>query len=246
MLMQQDEKESEREMATPLSAREARSEQEKRQRLSREARIQHILAVSQALFSTHAYDAIAIEDLAAAAGMSKGLLYHYFASKRELYLATLRNVLAQMLQFTELHPDLHVGLSETLALFEQYPGLAKMVLRAGIGSDPEVDALLTAYRQQQLEQVYHGLGLSNPHPLVMLGLCGWLSLLEEVCMQWVLQPEVNREQVILLLEQSLRAILASTATTEALLAQADASSETPEISQMAEIEATTGETDGRH
>jgi len=233
-------------MATPMSAREAPSEQEKRQRLSREARIQHILAVSQALFSTHAYDEIAIEDLAAAAGMSKGLLYHYFASKRELYLATLRNVLAQMLQFTELHPDLHVGLSETLSLFEQYPGLAKMVLRAGIGSDPEVDALLTAYRHQQLEQVYQGLGLSNPHPLVMLGLRGWLSLLEEVCMQWVLQPEVNREQVILLLEQSLRAILASTVATEALLAQAAGSSETPEISQVTEIEVSNGETEVRH
>ena len=94
-----------------MSAREAPSEQEKRQRLSREARMQHILAVSQALFSTNAYDEIAIEDFAAAAGMSKGLLYHYFASKRELYLATLRNVLAQMLQFTDLHPDLHAGLA---------------------------------------------------------------------------------------------------------------------------------------
>ena len=230
MLMQQDEKESEREMATPMSAREAPSEQEKRVRLSREARMQHILAVSQALFSTNAYDEIAIEDFAAAAGMSKGLLYHYFASKRELYLATLRNVLAQMLQFTDLHPDLHAGLAETLSLFEQYPGLAKMVLRAGIGSDPEVDTLLTDYREQQLAQVCQGLGLSNPHPLIMLGLRGWLSLLEEVCMQWVLQPEVNREQVILLLEQSLRAILASTVSTEALLAQEDLHSEAVDMS----------------
>src|SRR6478672_9542277 len=90
----------------------------KRLRLQRERRLERILTASQRLFSTHAYDEIAIEDLAAAAGMSKGLLYHYFESKRELYLATLRNVLAQMLQFTELHPDLHVGLSETLSLFE--------------------------------------------------------------------------------------------------------------------------------
>ena len=121
-----------------------------------------------------------------------------------------------------------------------------MVLRAGIGSDPEVDALLTDYREQQLAQVCQGLGLSNPHPLVMLGLRGWLSLLEEVCMQWVLQPEVNREQVILLLEQSLRAILASTVATEALLAQADASPGTTEIPQMRGIEASTGETEGSH
>ena len=182
-----------RERVTLISAREAPAApvgQGKRVRLSREARTQHILAVSQRLFSTHAYDAIAIEDIAAAAGMSKGLLYHYFASKRDLYLATLRHVLAQMLQFTDLHPDLHAGLAETLSLFEQYPGLAKMVLRAGIGVDAEVDALLTAYRQQQLDRVYHGLGLSDPHPWF-----AWSARLVEsageVCMQWVLAPGGN-------------------------------------------------------
>lgn len=198
-------------MATgEVFARQAR--QEKRVRLSREARIQHILAVSQRLFSTHAYDAIAIEDIAAEVGMSKGLLYHYFASKRDLYLATLRHVLAQMMQFTDIRSDLHSGLSETLSMFEQYPGLAKMVLRAGIGSDDEVDVLLATYRQQQLDRVYHGLGFSDSQPLVLLGLQGWLSLLEEVCMQWVLRPDVTREQVVLLLEQSLQAILISAAS----------------------------------
>ena len=196
--------------AGEVSAQQAR--QEKRVRLSREARIQHILAVSQRLFSTHAYDAIAIEDIAAEVGMSKGLLYHYFASKRDLYLATLRHVLAQMMQFTDIRSDLHSGLSETLSMFEQYPGLAKMVLRAGIGSDDEVDVLLATYRQQQLDRVYHGLGFSDSQPLVLLGLQGWLSLLEEVCMQWVLRPDVTREQVVLLLEQSLQAILTSAAS----------------------------------
>ena len=112
MLMEQTEQTEQTEkddqkIATRISARAAPAEPvrpEKRVRLSREARIQHILAVSQRLFSTHAYDAIAIEDIAAEVGMSKGLLYHYFASKRDLYLATLRHVLAQMLQFTDLPP----------------------------------------------------------------------------------------------------------------------------------------------
>ncbi len=117
-----------------------------------------------------------------------------------------------MMQFTEIRSDLHSGLSETLSMFEQYPGLAKMVLRAGIGSDDEVDVLLATYRQQQLDRVYHGLGFTDSHPLVLLGLQGWLSLLEEVCMQWVLRPDVTREQVVLLLEQSLQAILTSAAS----------------------------------
>lgn len=200
----------------------SRKQSQKRVRLSREARRQRILSVSQRYFSTHAYDTIAIEDLAAAAGMSKGLLYHYFTSKHELYVATVRQVLSQMLQFSYLHPDLHSGLSEVLSLFEQYPGLGKMVLRGGIGADAEVEALLSVFRQQQLEGVTHGLGLSGADPLVLLGLRGWLSLLEEVCMQWVVQPEVTREQVVLLLEHSLHAILTTTISTLPALAQQSA------------------------
>jgi AcrR family transcriptional regulator len=201
--MQQDD----RQMMPPTPTTGARK---KRERLSQEGRAQRILVVSQGLFSTHAYDDIAIEDIAAAAGMSKGLLYHYFSSKRDLYLATLRNVLAQMLQFTDLHPQLHAGLSEVLSLFERYPGLAKMVLRGGIGSDAEADALIDEYRQKQLNRVYRGLGFSGAHPLVLLGLRGWLSLLEEICLHWVVQRGVTREQVVLLLEQSLQSILAAT------------------------------------
>ena len=194
----------------------------KRLRLQRERRIERILAASQRLFSTQAYDAIAIEDLAAAAGMSKGLLYHYFASKRDLYVATVAHVLRQMAHFTDLSPNLHAGLSQMLSLFEQSPGLATMVLRGGVGVDREVERLLDAYRQQQLQRLARGLGLvgdsaaaSTSAPigaqaLIMLGLRGWLGLLDEVCLHWVQQPDVTREQVVRFLEQSLHAIVAAT------------------------------------
>jgi len=160
----------------------------KRLRLQRARRIERILTASQRLFSTQAYDAIAIEDLAAAAGMSKGLLYHYFESKRELYVATVAHVLTQMAHFTDFSPDLHAGLSQMLSLFEQSPGLARMVLRGGIGVDREVDSLLAAYRQQQLQRLSRGLGFlgafpaeastnapdasAGSHALVLLGFVG--------------------------------------------------------------------------
>ena len=99
--------------------------------------------------------------------MSKGLLYHYFESKRDLYVATVAHVLRQMAHFTDLSPDLHAGLSQMLSLFEQSPGLAKMVLRGGIGVDPEVESLLDAYRQHQLERLYQGLGLPWASSLLM-------------------------------------------------------------------------------
>jgi len=211
---------SDPEVVPPVPIPGALSSQEKRERLQRDARIARILTASQRLFSTQAYDAIAIEDLAAAAGMSKGLLYHYFASKRDLYVATVAHVLGQMAHFTDLSPDLHAGLSQMLSLFERSPGLAKLVLRGGIGVDREVERLLDAYRQQQLERLSRGLGSlgglaaastdSGSQALVVLGLRGWLGFLDEVCLHWVQQPNVTREQVVRFLEQSLQAIVAAT------------------------------------
>ena len=192
---------------------------EKRERLQRDARIERILTASQRLFSTQVYDAVAIEDLAAAAGMSKGLLYHYFESKHDLYVATVAHVLRQMTHFTDLSPDLHAGLSQMLSLFEQSPGLAKVALCGSIGVDPEVEALLIDYRQQQVERLYDVLGYageladaakpSSAGALSSLGRVGWLSFLDEVCLHWVQQPKVTREQVVRFLEQSLHAIVAT-------------------------------------
>jgi hypothetical protein len=135
-------------------------------------------------------------------------------------------------------------LSQMLSLFEQSPGLAKMVLRGGIGVDRAVERLLDAYRQQQLQRLSQSLGFLGKFPadastdagshalvllgfvgdsaavstdasigsqaLVVLGLRGWLGLLDEVCLHWVQQPDVTRAQVVQFLEQSLQAIVAAT------------------------------------
>jgi len=84
-----------------------------------------------------------------------------------------------------------------------------------------VEHLLDAYRQKQLERLARGLGslgdfadtstdASGAQALVVLGLRGWFGLLDEVCLQWVQQPDVTREEVVRFLEQSLQAIVAAT------------------------------------
>ncbi len=177
--------------------------------LSRDERRLRILAASQRVFASRPYDEIAIDDLAAEAGMSKGLLYHYFPSKRDLYLETLRQELTTMSQITESQHNLRSCLSALLSHFEQAPGLTRMVFRGGIGSDAEVEALLVAYRQHQLGLFFQRLNATTADPLVRLGLAGWISFFQEVCLQWLEQRTIPREQILVLLEHNLRAILSS-------------------------------------
>ncbi|MEO5770206.1 MAG: helix-turn-helix domain-containing protein, partial [Polyangia bacterium] len=62
----------------------------RRVRLPTDERRTLLLELGIRLFSTHSYEDISVDDVAVAAGMSKGLLYHYFKGKREFYVETIR------------------------------------------------------------------------------------------------------------------------------------------------------------
>ena len=62
----------------------------RRARLSTDARREQLVAFGVEMFSERPFDDVSIDDIAAAAGISKGLLYHYFPSKRDFYVETVR------------------------------------------------------------------------------------------------------------------------------------------------------------
>src|SRR3954453_11641873 len=68
----------------------------RRARLSTDARRDQLVAVGVDIFSERPYDEVSIDGIAAAAGISKGLLYHYFPSKRDFYVAVVRHGAAQL------------------------------------------------------------------------------------------------------------------------------------------------------
>lgn len=74
----------------------------RRQRLPAEVRIKHILHAALEEFSRHGFSAARMEDIAQAAGMSKGGLYAHFPSKESLLHTLLRHVIE-----APLHDALH-------------------------------------------------------------------------------------------------------------------------------------------
>src|SRR5688572_26678846 len=74
------------------TARAARSRPKRRVRLDTDQRRTQLLELAKAAFSVRAYDDVSIDDLAREAKISKGLLYHYFPTKRDLYVAGLREI----------------------------------------------------------------------------------------------------------------------------------------------------------
>src|ERR1700704_6653189 len=64
----------------------------RRIRLDNDERRAQLLQLARKSFSDRSYDEVSIDDLAREAKISKGLLYHYFPTKRDLCVAGLREI----------------------------------------------------------------------------------------------------------------------------------------------------------
>jgi AcrR family transcriptional regulator len=69
-----------------------------RTRLPRAERERQVLDVAHARFAEHGFAAVTMEDVAAAAGVTKPLLYAYFGNKERLYLACMERAGEAMLR----------------------------------------------------------------------------------------------------------------------------------------------------
>ncbi|HUH08808.1 MAG TPA: TetR/AcrR family transcriptional regulator [Egibacteraceae bacterium] len=65
-------------------------------RLSASDRRAQLLDVAARAFAERGFHGVSMEQLADGAGVTKPVLYQHFASKRELYLATVREAIAEM------------------------------------------------------------------------------------------------------------------------------------------------------
>ncbi len=64
-------------------------------RLDPGQRREQILDAANTLFAARAYDEVSIEDIASAAGVTRGLVHHYFGGRKDVYIALLEQLGAQ-------------------------------------------------------------------------------------------------------------------------------------------------------
>src|SRR5256885_15161826 len=62
------------------------------QRLDHDERRRQILECARRLFSDRPYASVSTTEIAREAGVARGLLHHYFGSKRDLYLEVVRTL----------------------------------------------------------------------------------------------------------------------------------------------------------
>lgn len=174
-------------------------------RLQIDERRRQLIELGLRLFSERAYEDVAIDDIAREAGISKGLLYHYFPGKRVFYVATVRAAAGQLLARVAPDPSLEPpiraqrGLGEYLRFVEQRAGAYRALFSGGAGIDEDIAVILEDTRQAIVEQMLAGVGLESPRPVFRLAARSWIGAVEAACLDWLRQPDVDRETLLTML-----------------------------------------------
>jgi AcrR family transcriptional regulator len=182
-------------------------------RLATDERRSQLVALGRSLFLNTPYDAISIEDIAEAAGVSKGLLYHYFDSKRRFYVETVRDAFREMADVTEPdlslppHERLEASLDAYLGYVERSGGGYETLLTSGVGTDPEVRDIIEKQRQLVMDRVIESLGLKGASPALRMAVRSWIGFIDAACLDWVRHRDVDRVAVRALLASSLQSAL---------------------------------------
>lgn len=186
-----------------------------RERLTVDERRGQLLRLGLELFSERPYDAVSIDEIAEAAGISKGLLYHYFSSKRDFYLAVVETAVDDLIALTEPREEappeteLRRTLHAYLDYVEQHRLAYLTVMQGGVGADPEVRDLVERMRSRTIERILAGLSIAEPSDALLAGLRGWIGFVEGVVGVWLQGRDLTREQLVEAAVNTLGAVLMS-------------------------------------
>jgi AcrR family transcriptional regulator len=165
------------------------------------------------LFSKHGYEDISIDGVAEAAGISKGLLYHYFRNKREFYVETVRAASQRLQLLTTPDPALpesarlRAGIDAHLRYIQEHGPVYAAVYRSGVAVAPEVSEILEEHRDVVIRTILRALGVSRPRPMLRAALRAWVAMVEGVSLEWIANPTITREELRELLVAGYVALL---------------------------------------
>ena len=187
-----------------------------RTRLSVQERRGRLIALGEELFSERPFDEISIDDIAARAQISKGLLYHYFGSKRDFYVEVVRAGVLALRAVTEVSASVPEptrsarSLDAYLAYVEAHAAGFAQLMGAGGGADPEVAALIDESRREFAARVLEGVrragidwGAGEAPPLLRAAVRGWVGMVEAASLEWVAEREVPRAALAAFLQGAL-------------------------------------------
>jgi AcrR family transcriptional regulator len=168
-----------------------------------------ILAAAARVFAQKGYHETRVDDIVVESGSSKGSVYFHFPSKERIFLAlidTFTDLLETRLRESILSEEhglqqIDAALQTSLKLFQQYRGLAKIVLVQAVGLGTafeerrrQINTRFSAIIQARLEQaIKDG---SIPAQQTDLAARAWVGALNEIVIHWIYTGETDLQETL--------------------------------------------------
>ncbi len=186
-----------------------------RSRLPADDRRRQLVGIGLRMLTETPIHELSVDTVAAAAGISRGLLFHYFPTKRDFYLAVVRAAARRLLRACAPSPDaspedqLGQMLSGYVGFLERRREPYVALFRGTAGGADYVREIYEETRQVFANRALSALGLADPPPMVVLAARGWFCFVEDTALAWTVDKPVDRGELIHMLVRSLHALVAA-------------------------------------
>jgi AcrR family transcriptional regulator len=183
-------------------------------RLAPAARRQQILGTARCLVESGQIQQISVEAVAEHAGVSPGLLFHYFGTQRKFRQAVIEEIARDLLAQIEPDParspveQLHAGLQTFVAYVARRPELYLAVVRT---VDEDLVDLHRSMRSTLAAWLVSGLSKAGARvvPAITTTVTGWLAFTEEAVLGLIADPAMTEAELVDLCERACLLLLES-------------------------------------
>lgn len=153
-----------------------------------------------------------MDEIADAAGVSHGLIFQYFGTKQDLYVATVQPVIEEFRR--RIAPDMSLPGPERLrGALNAYAELvsehsrAYRALTTRASRFPEVRERLETARWEAVSRIAAQVGLDPNRPEVRIGLRAWIGYLDTAMLAWLDTGGLEQEALVEMIVRAMGATL---------------------------------------
>ena len=163
---------------------------------------ERLLQAGYAFIAKRPFDSVTVDEIADAAGVAHGLLFHYFGSKQGLYLEIMRDAAEQLEKIHLEQPPAGVSREEKLAAFlrrhmdfiRRWPTAYALYSRGALSA--EVREIWEQSKQRALRVVLRYFEIPQPTRQQLALARAWLAFFDELVLAWLQTSTIGKERVV--------------------------------------------------
>jgi AcrR family transcriptional regulator len=177
-----------------------------------EQRRTQLLDVGETIFEQGSFEDLSMDEIAGRAGVTRALLYHYFASKADFFAAIWRRAHEQLTadpgtsQASSVRAWIEERLAAYLDFYTEHPHLVVIANRSSVAANPAVREPVSHHFHLVGQIVLDIAGCAGARrPVAAAAFDGWIAFVRETTLATLVERTITRAQNISLAMAALDA-----------------------------------------